>query len=277
MRKLLCANFVRVFRSRVFWVCMAFLTGLGVLLSLSQYRELVQYGPGQASMNHIFFGYALVIGVPCAVFCSLFFGTEYSDGTIRNKLVVGHTRTGIYLANLITCVAAVLLMCAAFLLAVCAVGTPLIGFLSGEPQPVVWTLLGSVMMTVAYCCLCITLSMLCQNKAVAAVMAILGVFLLLLAAAVINARLSAPEFYNGYVFTDSLGNASSESLPNPEYLRGTARAIYEFFYDFLPSGQGLQYANMEAAHLWQMPVYALGISVVSTGVGLILFRKKDLK
>lgn len=277
MRKLLCANFARVFRSRVFWICMAFHIGLGVLLVCSQYREQIQYGPGNGSMDHIVFGYALIIGIPCAVFCSLFFGAEYSDGTIRNKLVVGHTRTSIYLANLITCIAAVLLMCAAFLATVFAIGTPLLGCLSVDSQFMAWVLLGSVVMTAAYCCLCLMLSMLNQNKTVVAILAILGVCLLLLAAATINAKLNAPEFYDGYVFTDSLGNASTESFPNPEFLRGTARAVYEFFYDFLPSGQGLQYANLEATHLWQMPLYSLGISLVSTGFGLILFRKKDLK
>lgn len=277
MRKLLCANFARGFRSRVFWICMAFLIGFGILLVYTQYRELTQYGPGHGSMNHVVFAYALVIGIPCAVFCSLFFGAEYSDGTIRNKLVVGHTRTSIYLSNLITCIAAVLLMCAAFLVTVFAVGTPLLGFLSVDSQSIVWMLLGSIVMTAAYCCLCLMLSMLNQNKTVVAILTILGVCLLLLAATIINTKLNAPEFYDGYVFTDSLGNVSSESLPNPEFLRGTARAVYEFFYDFLPSGQGLQYANLEAAHLWQMPLYSLGISVVSTGLGLILFRKKDLK
>lgn len=31
---------------------------------------------------------------------------EYSDGTIRNKIAVGHTRMDIYLANVIVCYAA---------------------------------------------------------------------------------------------------------------------------------------------------------------------------
>ena len=36
-----------------------------------------------------FFGCALFIGIVMAVFCSLFIGTEYSEGTIRNKIIIG--------------------------------------------------------------------------------------------------------------------------------------------------------------------------------------------
>ncbi|MGY3662454.1 MAG: hypothetical protein ACXAHE_00930 [Roseburia sp. 1XD42-69] len=46
----------------------------------------------------------------------MFLGTDYSDGTIRNKLTVGHTRTNIYLANLIvTFAAGLLIMCVWFI------------------------------------------------------------------------------------------------------------------------------------------------------------------
>lgn len=43
----------------------------------------------------------LVIGAFSAVCVSQFIGTEYSCGTIRNKLAVGHTRTVIYVAEFI--------------------------------------------------------------------------------------------------------------------------------------------------------------------------------
>ena len=54
------------------------------------------------------------MGLVAAVFISLFVGSEYSDGTIRNKLVVGHSRMRIYLANLIVCSIACVLISLAY-------------------------------------------------------------------------------------------------------------------------------------------------------------------
>lgn len=43
----------------------------------------------------------MVVGAFSAICASQFIGTEYSCGTIRSKLATGHTRTGIYFAQLI--------------------------------------------------------------------------------------------------------------------------------------------------------------------------------
>ena len=64
-------------------------------------------------------------------------------------------------------------------------------------------------------------------------------FLLVMSIYIMN-KLSEPEVYPGYsVITDSgevevLGNE-----PNPDYLRGTEREIYQFFNDFIPTGQAV--------------------------------------
>lgn len=276
MNKLLLANFARLFRNRVFWLCMAGMAGIGALAVIMQYRDSLEYGL-DPMLDNMFFGHALLIGVFCAVFCGLFLGTEYSDGTIRNKLVIGHGRNAIYFSNLITVIVAALLMCAAYIAVVSAIGIPLMGFVQCEPRLVVFMLLGCMVMTVAFGSLYTMLGMLNQNKAAASVTAVIGAFLLLMAAAAISSRLDAPEFYDGYVLSGDTGEVATEKVPNSAYLRGEERAVYEFLLDFLPSGQGIQYSSMTAAHLWQMPLYSLLVSAASTGVGVLAFRRKDLK
>ena len=52
-------------------------------------------------VDRFLFYIMIVIGAFSAVCVSQFIGMEYSCGTIRNKLVTGHTRTEIYLAQLV--------------------------------------------------------------------------------------------------------------------------------------------------------------------------------
>ena len=57
--------------------------------------------PQPPVIDSFLFYIVMVIGAFSAVCVSQFIGTEYSCGTIRNKLATGHTRTGIYFAQLI--------------------------------------------------------------------------------------------------------------------------------------------------------------------------------
>lgn len=276
MNRLLSAGFAHMKKDKVFWICAGFLFALGGVTAFMNYQDQLKYGV-QVPLDGIFFYFTVFNGILSAVFCSLFIGTEYSDGTIRNKLVVGHSRNAIYLSNFILSAASGLLMNLAFIIAVSAAGIPLLGFFQTDICIVMLFLLGSIMMSLAFSSIFTTLSMLNQNKAVVAVICIVGVVVLFIAAMYIQNRLRAPEFYEGYTFIDLQGNSSSEPVANPRYLRGTARAVYQFFLDFLPTGQAIQFVDMSGRHLWLMPLYSMLITVVTTVGGLFFFRKKDLK
>ena len=93
----------------------------------------------------------------------------------------------------------------------------------------------------------------------------------------LQSKLSEPEFYPGYDMTVNGYVQSTEMVPNGSYVQGVKRQIYEFLMDFLPTGQMLSYANFEVQKLWLPPLYALLIFTVSTGMGLTIFQRKDLK
>lgn len=282
MINLLSANFSRLKKNKIFWIGIGAMFVIGLLMTVNRYQDSLRYNNIEVSVDNIIFGYTLLIGAFCAVFCSLFIGTEYSDGTIRNKLVIGHNRSSIYLSNLIISTAAGLLTSLAFIITVSAVGIPLLGWFQADIKTVLLFFISSIMLIIAFASIFTLISMSNQNKAIAAVICIFGFFLLFFLATYINERLSAPEFYNSYIFTDTNGSMMSESMPNysmpnPDYLRGTTRDIYTFFYDFLPTGQAMQLSNMSATHLWQMPLYSLLITIATTLGGILYFRKKDLK
>lgn len=277
MRKLLSANFSRLWRNKVFWLGMIFMFGFGVAVICNQYWELQKYGI-EPVLDSTLRVYAIFIGMAAAVVCGLFLGTEYGDGTVRNKLIVGHTRSAIYVANLMVCTAAALLMCAVYFVAVCALGIPLLGGFQGGAQENLIQLGVGALMVIATAALLTLIGMLCQSKAGASVLCILLILVLLFATSLLHSRLSAPEMYSSYALNATGEVVHTEPEPNPQYLRGNARLVYEFLLDFLPTGQAVQISMMGGvAHAWQAALYSLGITVVSTAAGVAGFRKKDIK
>ena len=273
MRNLLAANFLRLRKNKLFWGLLAFSAGFGALVAFNYY-EMSQIEP--ITLDGAFFTYPLTVCILTAVFVPLFFGREYSDSAIRNKVAAGRSRSLMYTANLLTAITACLLFCAAHMIAVTVVGTPLIGFIAMEAKLAVPLALGSLVTMAAFCALFTLVVMNCSRKSLSAVVCILGVFLLLLAAIYLRSRLLAPEYLNG------LWNAAGEYVPgpptpNPQYLGGAQRTVFEILYALLPSSQAIEYASREVQNLNWFPLYSLAVIALSTGAGIALFRRKDLK
>lgn len=279
MIKLLSANLLRLKKSILFWSCIILMLLLGAGFTLQRYWEQVAYAEfGQLSyLDEVLFRHGLLIGIVAAVFVPMFFGMEYSDGAIRNKMVVGHSRLSIYFANLITAVVSSLAFCAAYILAVLALGVPLLNGIRLTPPQCALFMLGTLALAAAFSALYTFVAMLCTRKAASAVVCILGVFLLLFAGIYINSRLNAPEFLREYSIAHDGQVVEEEPEPNPQYVRGTEREVYQFLYDFLPGCQSIQYGDMSAENPALLAAYSLVIFAASTGAGAALFKRKDLK
>ena len=110
MNRLLIANFMRVKKNKLFWA----LCGVMSLVSLFMIVNAIVNNDSQ--IDNAMCMFVIPVEIAAAVFISIFFGTEYGDGTIRNKLVVGHDRRQIYFANSITAAASGLVLSAAYML-----------------------------------------------------------------------------------------------------------------------------------------------------------------
>lgn len=276
MRKLLSADFSRLWKDKVFWGGMIFMIVLGIYLPVSNHMTAVKYGE-TGTLDSVFFTYASVIGILSAVLCSLFVGTEYNDGTIRNKVTAGHTRAMIYLSNLLVNTVSSLLLCLSFIIAASISGMIFTGFLRTDALEIIFMVFGTVMMVITFCAIFTFICMLNQSKSAVAVICILGVVVLFLASVFINARLNEPETYEGYIYADDKGEIITVGdEPNLNYVKGTQREIYKFLMEFLPTGQSLQYVQWEISHLWNMILYSGIITIVSTGAGVRIFRRKDI-
>lgn len=274
MNKLLSANFARLVKNKVFQGGMILMTCFAVYTCVNQYVEIGR----KIALDDIAFIYTIFICILSAVFSSLFLGTEYSEGTLRNKVVVGHTRVKIYLSGLLTCIAAAIFMCLAYIATVTVVGTFLFGFYK-EPVKILLYILCSFCMAASFTSLIVMVAFLYQNKAGVSVINILGTFALLIAAASVDMKLQEPEFYQDQPYYDAVKEeiVTDMTIPNPNYLEGKTRAVYEFINDFQPVGQAYQLALLATDRLWLFALYDIIVMILTGGIGLWVFRRKDLR
>lgn len=279
MRNLLSANFLRLRKSTIFWVLLLVHFAFGTITTVQHVRDQMRWEEWGAWGARFYltvdlFVYALLLGFGMAAFIPLFFGAEYSDGAIRNKLIIGHSRLSIYLSHLITSVAVSVLAAAAYLAPVLAIGVFAYEPPNMDAGTLLLLLLGTLVLLAAYCALYTFIVMNWGNKSRAAVICLTGMMVLYLAAGNIETSLTHPE----YMFTEITD--SGEIIygePNPRYVGGAKRKAMENLLDMLPTGQSLQYMRVKVNDPARLSLYALADTAAFTALGAALFRRKDLK
>ncbi len=275
MRNLLHACFFRWRKSRCLWVGAAAMACFCICMCLSFYRMGVNYDMAIPREGPLFTG-AMLVNIVIAVFCSMFVGTEYSDGTIRNKMIAGHKRSAIYLANFAGCAAAGILFFAASVLSAFVTGSLLLDRGELPPSALLLCAADEIFMCVASAAVGTFIGMLIPNKAHASVAGILLALAFLLTGSYLSSRLGESEMYEAYDLTAE-GELVSEMMPNPMYLSGTSRAVCEWMVDLLPGGQAYQIGNMEVARPYRILWCAAAETVALNAAGIWFFRRKDLK
>ena len=137
-------------------------------------------------------------------------------------------------------------------------------------------LLAVVLCVASFSAIFTFIAMQSSNKAVTVAISILFFFGLLLYASTIYNALGQPEFTNEILVTAN-GMDMTDPVPNPAYVSGTKRAVYEFILDFLPTGQGISIWELKAANPIRMLLSSAAITVFVTLGGIAAFQKKNLK
>ena len=276
MYNLLAADITRMQKQKVLWLGSAILFVWSFVLLYARHRMTMLHPEYLYTIDDIFYQYGPLIGVLCAGVTSLFIGADYSDGTIRNKIVAGHSRYAVYLANWIINLLAGLVMMAAWLLPMLTAGNLWLDWSAEGASMVIPCLLATVFIVAAFSAIFTCTGMLCQNKATSVIVAFAVFLLLILVSSYCQNSLSQPETTTPMIMTVN-GLDISEPVPNPNYVSGALRSLLTFGMELLPTGQGILLLTLKTAHVWWMPLYSLLVIAVTTAAGMALFRKKDIR
>lgn len=273
MIKLLRANLTRMAKNKYFWFCV--LTTL--FINATIFYIMLRNGALTSAENTIFTFPGISVFTSGA-FAALFLGEEYSDHTIRNKLIIGATRTQICFANTITTVIGGFCMIAAEKI------IPLLTALFGGAGKLTMSAedftLGIVIYVCAVMASCALFAMIGTNvtKRSASVALTLALTIIsYIGAPAIKNKLDVPQMMTVEVLgEDHVTVLEKYEEPNPDGVTGAPRVLLESLYNTLSFGQLSQAPRQTDARPY-LPLYSLGTAVAAAGAGALIFRKKDLK
>lgn len=304
MRKLLSANFFSMIHAKRFWLGCIYMIAAPIMDVISL-RRTMDYMVNDPSLDKNLLNCVpwLFILLPCL--CGLFINTDYHDGTIRNKLTVGCSRSSVYISNLITLYIAALfyLALAEISVLIAGAGIPIL-----DPSAVVGKLLLLLLLFLALTAIAVLIATMVTNRSALVVCALIGLGLMFGGQMVISILSNQPEIpdYQGVTFfvnedggqvmkyQDKNGNPVDREdipmIPNPSYVPEPASSVLRTFNQISPGGQlweilwdGHQEFDSDGNPMivnppaWQLAVYSLGVAAGFTLLGLALFGKKDLK
>lgn len=284
MRRLLRANLRRLWKSACFWLCMA-AAGAWILVAFGcECYNLVYLGEGLGTgfADSIIFSIMPGIDFIIAVFVSMFIGTEYSNKTMRNKIVVGHSKRSVYLSNVSICSLGALMMYLLNFAIFTFGGLALLGPFEFPKETLICFLCGLAGM-VAKTSIFVLAAMLITSKSVSVIVTILMAYFLMIFVIEMDVRVKQPAFFEEEEYNWETGEViGTKIVDNALYIENESlRKTAAFLSEFFPQGQdnvyGMMYFYGLPENIGMYPIYSFLVFGITTGSGVLLFRRKDLK
>ncbi len=286
MNKLLRANFFRLIKNKIFWGIIVITLGITSVLLFN--TIINNQGETKESIDRLLVMYMYFIGIAMAIFTSLFVGTEYSDGVLRNKIVIGHSRKHIYLADLITSIIVGLCIQLIYMLIVAVIGIPIFGTLQMTIEKFLFVIIDIVFIIITYASIFTCITLLCSDITVSTGSCMILVLIMFIASMALSSTANTMKYRETYIQTEN-GEIEVHQKLNPDYPGDLKKNVVKTILYCLPTGQTSQIISQISKKPFQITnymsddelktvfLYSVGVTIVITGVGMYCFKRKDLK
>ena len=248
MIKLLNVNFYRLKKSCTFWICLVIMGLLGVFLYFNNYTPNCVGCTNQ--LGDVFFEYAVFNGFLIPIFVCIFVGSDYSNGTIRNKIISGQSKKNIYLSNLLTSIFVGSVYCLIYIICITITGIIFDNSFVITFSKFIYILLDTLLLNISFCSLFNFIAMLIDSKAISSIFSLSFTLWSLLISNDIALKLSEAS--------------------------GFKKIILQFVYDAVPLSQSMQLYNLTDNYL-KLAIYMIITIILINLFGIILFKHKELK
>ena len=288
MYKLLNASFSRLRKNKIFLGLVILTIIIAAFMLISEYLDKVKYssvfGISSNTTDILLTNFINIIGFFIAIFTSLFVGAEYSDGTIRNKIVAGHSRKNIYLSNLIVSIIVGLILEFIYLIIISIVAIPLFGSIQMTFSQLAVILLDIIMIIIVYSSIFNFIALICSNITISTVSSLLLILIMFVIDMLLSPTANSTEYIQKNKVMDEQGNITYEIVKNEDYPGKIIQTTCKTIINFNPVSQAIEISgnkiNMNEEDFNNMkvyPLYSLGLIIIITAIGIYLFNIKELK
>lgn len=270
MIRLLKAGLFRLKKEILFWIFI-FLT-----IGIAGYGLIRCSSVDSINLDNVVNEFIMYIGLFIAIFVSIFVGKEYSQGIIRNKIIVGHSRLSIFLSNLIISIAVSILCEAIYLVIVISLGTYLFGQLQIQLSQLLLIMLDTILVIISFCSIFNFVAMICSDITVSTTICMVLFIAMFIAQGALSLTAFSTKYLTNTTF-DENGEIITIQEPDPNYPGDEKVKQARILYLLIPQGQAMEVGSNDIELLYQMPIYSIFIISIVNFLGIYIFYKKELK
>lgn len=183
MIRLFRSSLYRALKSKIFFACLIVNAAVALIGCLYQAYSLRPSGYEVSALGIFYSGFGggmSLIGILSALTVSIFVGTEFTSGAMRNKVIVGSGRAKLYWCNLVTACALCVLIYAGYHLVNFTLGTAILGWGGGaSAATVAGDFFAGVLMTCAYASIFTAVVMISRSSMTGIIVGIVGTLVVL--------------------------------------------------------------------------------------------------
>lgn len=276
MINLLNANLTRVKKAKLFKILSFAIILVTIFMIINQYLDS-KYASSPVQYDSLYNFLLVFIGILISIFTGIFLSTEYFDGTLKNKIIIGHKRINIYLANLMTIIIVSLFFEIIFVILITIVGIPLFGFNILSLNNFIYSIIMTQLIIIANASIYTFIAMVCTNGMLINVLCILIAFGSYFTTLILMNILETPEYITSAQITDTGGNIEYIKEKNPKYPSATKKQICNTILDIVPQSESIRIVSDKIPNKNLVILYSISTSLIITGCGIIIFKKKELK
>lgn len=190
----------------------------------------------------------------------------------------GHSRSAIYISNLIITIVASLICEIIFLLIVFLVGNLIYGNIQMPVSNFIMNIINTMLTIISFCTIYNFITIICSDITISTTLCIcIFIAMFILASSTSYALADVEPVIKKYEINSEGEKILVSEEENPNYPGTVKYNIMKAIYLLNPESQATEIQNNNQEYSYQMPIYSLGLILAINLVGIWIFKEKQLK